>query len=266
MLQVVYIRAYVEITRLLAQYEVVIHEHSCEDFVYATEGEQEKVLEGKLVKMTTTVSVFTHKLETYKVRIQAAFRLEVQMRAHISMLVTRCGEMEATVSSLDKVRDAIHVMGVCPGLGRLAFVIPKFSGQFEMETFDLIGLTDEEIDAQANQLCEAANAGSLAQTSTSENQYVRLFYRAAESSEIMLRSIEDMPQRNNAGVPLLGTCPHCGGQDDVADGPQHTSGHERICWDPDSELSTLTKRMDCDGNLRKAVMCVQDQDYGQQPA
>merc|ERR1740138_876215 len=85
-LQVVYVRAYVEITRLLAQYETLIHSNTCDDYVWETEGGQEKILEGKLVKMTTVVSTYTHKLEAYKARIEQAVKLEVHLRAHISHL------------------------------------------------------------------------------------------------------------------------------------------------------------------------------------
>jgi hypothetical protein len=186
LLQVVYIKAYVEITRLLAQYEIIIHEHTCDDYVYQTEGQQEKLLEGKLVKMTTTVSSYHHKLEAYMVRIQQAYDLEVEMQSHIKMLTTKCGEMGATVSSLDKVRDAIHIIGVCPGIGKLTFVIPKWTGVYVKGTFDTVDLTDAEVDEAMNQLCEA-NAPN--QSSTSVPVGIRIFYRSAETSELMLRSI-----------------------------------------------------------------------------
>jgi hypothetical protein len=209
-----------------------------------------------MVKMTTTVSVFTHKLEAYRTRIQASFRLEVNLRSHIAALVSRCGEMTATVSSLDKVRDAIRVLGVCPGLGRLTFVIPKFTGQLLAEDFNSMASTDPEIDEAMNALC-ASNAPNEEPPSPA----IKYIYRAAESSELLLRSIEDMPSSNTASVPLMGTCPNCEGTPDVPDGVQHASLHSRICWDPDAEINGVTKRRDCSTG-RKAVMCVQDRDYG----
>jgi hypothetical protein len=252
----------VEITRLLAQYEIIIHEHTCDDYVYQTEGQQEKLLEGKLVKMTTTVSSYHHKLEAYMVRIQQAYNLEVEMQSHIKMLTTKCGEMGATVSSLDKVRDAIHIIGVCPGIGKLTFVIPKWTGVYVKGTFDTVDLTDAEVDEAMNQLCEA-NAPN--QSSTSVPVGIRIFYRSAETSELMLRSIEDLPTSNGADVPVMGTCPHCEGTLDEPDSVEaHASGHSRICWDPSAELNAVTKRRDCSEG-RKAVVCVEDRDYGTPP-
>jgi hypothetical protein len=260
MLQVVYIRAYVEITRLLAQYEVVIHESTCENYIYETEGQQEKVLEGKLVKMTTTVNTFTHKLTAYKLRIEQTFKLEVEMQSHIKVLAQKCGEMEATVSSLDKVRDAIHVMGVCPGLGKLTFVIPKYTGTMMKQEFDSTAQNDAQIDEIMNDLC----AKAFPDTSDQNNPHIQYWYRAAETSEIMLRSIEDMPDSNDATVPLMGTCPNCDGNKDEDDGPQHASGYARICWDPDAKLDATNKRSDCSTG-KKAIMCVQDRDYANPP-
>jgi hypothetical protein len=262
---VVYVRAYIELTRLLAQYEVSIHDHTCEDYVYETEGQTEKLLEGKIVKMTTTVTTYTHKLEAYRVRIEAAYRLQVQLRTHIVELTTQCGELDATVSSLDKVRDAIMVMGVCPGLGRLTFNIPEYTNQMLTESFNSTQLTDEEIDTAMNALCANSppdNMGLLQtqkKTSPIELTYV---LRAAETSEIMLRSIEGMPSTNTAEIPLMGTCPNCAGDDDTGDVPIHVSGHFRVCWDPSARLAQDTKRTDCTAG-RKAVMCVREQTYPQ---
>merc|ERR1719183_1365688 len=113
--------------------------------------------------MTTTITSYTEKLTLYRERIQGAITLEINLRTHIAALVQRCGEMEATVSSLDKVRDAIQVMGACPGLGRINFVIPKFTGQVLVETFNTMSATDEEIDEAMNKLCSDNAPQSLVQ-------------------------------------------------------------------------------------------------------
>jgi hypothetical protein len=255
-LQVVYVRAYVEITRLLAQYETLIHSNTCDDYVWETEGGQEKILEGKLVKMTTTVSSYTHKLEAYRSRIEHSMKLEGHLRQEITLLAQRCGEMEATVSSLDKVRDAIEVMGVCPGLGRITFVVPRYSGEAPIATFDLVNLTDAQIDQRLNNLCV-----QTLPTPAVENGMTQLI-RAAETSEFMLRSVDELPSNNIASVPLIGTCPNCEGDDDQQGGPQHVSGHSRVCWDPSAQLDASSKRTDCTGwNGRKAVMCVSEVTY-----
>jgi hypothetical protein len=61
-LQAVYIKAYIEITRLVAYYQWEITAHTCEDYVYEEEHTKEKMYEETLVKATTTVHSYTHKL------------------------------------------------------------------------------------------------------------------------------------------------------------------------------------------------------------
>lgn len=260
-LQVVYIRAYVEITRLLAEYEVIIHTHSCREYTNQIEGNKEKDMENQIVKVTKIVSEYTHKLEMYKARITSAYALEVQLRAHVKMLVTRCGAMSATVSSLDKVRDAIHVLGVCPGLGRITFIIPKSTGQYRQAQFLPTQFDDATIDAAMNALCANECASSLAQTGSDQRPAITTVCRAAETSELMLRSIQDAPATNGAGVPLMGTCPNCEGDSDDPDGAQHISGHFRVCWDDGKALTPFDKRTDCSDGGQKAVLCVEDKDY-----
>jgi hypothetical protein len=257
-LQVVYVRAYVEITRLLAEYENLIHSKACDQYVNEVEGQQEKILEGKVVKMTKTVVSYTHKLEAYKVRIEQSIRVEVQLRAHIQVLASRCRDMSATVSSLDKVRDAIHIMGVCPGLGPITFSIPKYTGHMPEAQFDLIGQTDAQIDAALSQLC--------AQTvpAPAVNNGITHKIRAAETSELLLRAVEDLPASNTGPTPLIGLCPNCDGDVDTPDGVQHASGHSRVCWDPDSKLDGPSKRNDCSTNTMKTVLCVEEITYAQE--
>jgi hypothetical protein len=245
----------VEITRLLAEYELIIHGHGCEDYVREIEGQQEKLLDGKVVKMTKTVSTYHHKLMQYKARIEESMRVEVHLRAQIQILATRCMEMSATVSSLDKVRDAIHIMGVCPGLGRINFVIPKYTGHMPEARFDLVSQTDAQIDQALNQLC-----AQTVPVPAVENGITHLI-RAAESSELILRAVEGMPSTNTGPTPLIGSCPNCDGDADVPDGVQHTSGHSRVCWDPDEVIDGSRKRNDCSTNSMKTVICVEEITY-----
>jgi hypothetical protein len=260
-LQAVYVKAYVELTRLLAQYEYELHGHTCEDFIYETEGKQEKMYEERQVKLTTTVHTYEHKLQAYQMRVKEAYHAEAVLRAHIKMLITRCKEMDATVSSLDKVRDAIHVLGVCPGLGALKFQIPRWTGVWEEAYFDTIQKTDQEIDAEMNALCAAAHADDQF---PDDHPGLRRIFRAAETSEILLRSLEDIPKINSAPTPLLATCPNCEGDedevDDDPDTPVHVSGHARVCWDPDAMLDHHGKRTGCSAG-KKSVLCVEELSY-----
>jgi hypothetical protein len=168
--------------------------------------------------------------------------------------------MDATVSSLDKVRDAIHIIGACPGLGTIEFKVPTWTGVWKEAVFDTEAKTDDMIDAEMNELC-ASNTfsdASLMETSPTTIQPLPKKYRAAETSEIMLKAIDGLPQTNTAGVPLMGTCPNCQGDPDEAGGPQHASGHARVCWQPDSFLLTQYRNTDCSSGGLKAVICVEE--------
>merc|ERR1719436_1236766 len=97
-------------------------------------------------------------------------------------------------------------------------------------------MTDAQLDAEANAICAAsppsnenlnyalsqeepseASPPSLLETSPPQPPQPTYIYRAAETSEIMLRSIEGIPAKNTAIPALIGTCPHCEGDEDEAD-------------------------------------------------
>merc|ERR1719428_36914 len=79
--------------------------------------------------------------------------------------------------------------------------------------------------------------------------------RAAETGEILARSIANMPDINSAEVPVMGTCPGCEGEKDSEDSDTHASKHSRICWDPKESLNSAQARYTCNQG-KKAVMCV----------
>merc|ERR1712113_999960 len=172
-------------------------------------------------------------------------RAEAKLRIHIQQLSLRCNSMSATVSSLDKVRDAIHILGLCPGIGRISFVTPSWAGDFAVETVDLVNVDDQGIDAALEMACKGLNQS----------------FRAVETSELMLKTVTGLPLVNTASVPLMGTCPNCEGDEDEPNGLVHVSGHARVCWDPQATLDTFNRRTDCsDANGRKAVFCVDAHD------
>merc|ERR1712187_679897 len=104
-------------------------------------------------------------------------------------------QMGATVSSLDKVRDAIHILGLCPGIGRISFATPSWHGEFAERNFDLVTMDDASIDASMEDACKQLNVS----------------FRAVETSEIMLKTVTGIPSTNTMSVPLVGTCPNCEG-------------------------------------------------------
>lgn len=252
--QHLYIKTYMEITRLVAEYEKLIHGHNCEDWVYEKEGQAEKALKQKQEQLVTTVHSWEERLHALKMRFQEARTVEVTMREHLTELVTRCQHMGATMSSLDEVRAAIAAMGVCPGLGPLNFHIPIWTHVWMEGNFDTFHKSDEQVDLELNNLCSSAHP-----VTQMPNGEIRK-YRAAETSEIMLHTLDGVPEYNTAGLPLMGTCPNCEGVEDESDGPQHASHHARMCWYPNSYLSQQGARMDCQQG-RKAVLCVEEYSY-----
>merc|ERR1712032_139254 len=98
----------------------------------------------------------------------------MMLTTHVAALTQECRNMDATVSSLNLVRDAIHVIGVCPGLGRINFITPVWyssvwvssiggggGGMLEMhikDIVDLVGLSDPDIDRHLDGMCKSVNA------------------------------------------------------------------------------------------------------------
>merc|ERR1719310_1687342 len=77
--------------------------------------------------------------------------------------------------------------------------------------------------------------------------------RAAEVGEIAEQTVEDIPETNTADFPLIGTCPHCQG-DEATNFP---SGHKRICWKQGANLTPAAKSTNC-ASGKKTLLCVID--------
>merc|ERR1712032_160657 len=89
--------------------------------------------------------------------------------------------MGSTVSSLDKVRDAIHVLGACPGLGRITFITPSWEGAYAKAELDAFFDDDQTMDLKMEDACKLVNAS----------------YRAVETSELMLKTVTGLPPVND---------------------------------------------------------------------
>mmetsp|Transcript_16977 Transcript_16977/g.37383 ORF Transcript_16977/g.37383 Transcript_16977/m.37383 type:complete len:163 (+) Transcript_16977:1-489(+) len=143
---------------------------------------------------------------------------------------------------------------MCPGLGKIVFTLPEWTGQWTEVDLDTINLSDDDVDNTMNLACQSQFSPT---TNPANPNSFPMKIRAAETSEILLRSIKGMPTTNTAPVPLMGPCPNCAGDEDEVGGPQHVSGHARICWDQGQTLSGLTRRTDCSTGV-KAVLCVKE--------
>jgi len=240
-LEQTYVKAYVELTRLVSHYENLVNSTTCEDAARETYKNRPEILKQKEDELRTLTSTLTEKIRSMKTRLEEVKNAEGLLRSQITVLTEKCQAMDDTVSSLDKVRDAIHVLEVCPGMSRAEFHIPVWTGTWVKGRFSSYQSTDAEVDAALNAKCQEVAPGS----------------RAAETSEIEQKTIEGVPPTNTASVPLMGACPNCAGDLDVVDGPQHMSGHSRVCWDPTEDLSAERRRTDCSTG-EKAVLCVTD--------
>merc|ERR1711971_669953 len=153
--EITYVKAYVELTRLVVEYEKLVNSTKCKDVVDETCDEKERPYYVELNKLTLSLTEMTEKVVDVKGRIQLGMRAETKLRAHIKILTHECQGLGATESALDKVRDVIHVLGSCPGLSRPKFHIPLWVGKWYQGLLDTTTYdTDEQIDAALTKLCQ----------------------------------------------------------------------------------------------------------------
>lgn len=245
-LEAAYATAYVQVTRLISQYEELSASTACEGAAEAAWRDRHTALQLRADQLSASLSLRVTSMASLRPNLEGAITAEERLRSNVALIAEECQALPNTTSDLGRVRDAIEALSRCPGLGRPHFAIPRSAGDFVEGSFDLSNVGDEQIDQQMDALCRGAFPAAAAGTGT---------VRAAETGELEQQSIEGMPATNTASVPLMGSCPGCAG---VADAPglaQHASGHARICWDPLAELTLASRRNDCTAG-RKAVLCV----------
>jgi TolA-binding protein len=238
-----YREAYSRIAQEISEFEAAVDSTVCEDTAQQNYQQRVDPLQKTQQELSDRLTTQTNQLASYRSRIQEAAKTEEDLRARILQLSEREETMEETVESLDRVRDAIHILDLCPGIGRLDFQLPQWVGTWVVLDVEQ-GLRDAEIDAEMYTMCRGLSSNGGVP-------------RPAETGEIQQAAVESAPETNTASVPLMGTCPGCEGTDDQESGVTHPSGHARICWDPDSTLNDAGRREDC-GHGRKAIMCVLD--------
>jgi len=244
-LQITYTRAYVDLSRVISQYAKLVLDTSCFDAANETHIQREKPLSIKIETLSTSLTTQTSSLQSYRVRIESLTRAEVKLRLLIITLTKKCAAMEETEDSLDKIRDAIHVLDLCPGLySTVNFSIPRFVGWVEIR-FDATAQSDATVDGEMNQACSALQTSLMTKAP-----------RAAETSEIEGKSVQDAPNRHT-DLRVMGTGPNDEGKSDEESGVTHVSGHARICWAGEVAINEDSKQDDCSkGPI--AVMCVVD--------
>eukprot|EP00746_Dinoflagellata_sp_MGD_P001252 gnl/MRDRNA2_/MRDRNA2_102347_c0_seq1.p1 gnl/MRDRNA2_/MRDRNA2_102347_c0~~gnl/MRDRNA2_/MRDRNA2_102347_c0_seq1.p1 ORF type:complete len:704 (+),score=162.30 gnl/MRDRNA2_/MRDRNA2_102347_c0_seq1:98-2209(+) len=243
-LQATYVKAYVELSRLANQYEELANSTACSDGIKHRYKNSKEPLEADADRLSSEVSDLVSEIEALRPRLEDATKAESKLRGQIKDLTDQCGAVAPTVSDLDKVRDAIHALSDCPGLSRVKFSLPKWTGTWVTFNQNAVASGDQDQDAAMNAACNKASTGS----------------RAAEVDEIQEQTIEGIPTANISPNPLIGTCPNCEGTSDVS----YASGHARVCWDVAQPL-TLKDRSETCGNGKKAVLCVTERTIGKVP-
>jgi hypothetical protein len=236
-LQKTYVKAYVELSRLKAEYEELANSTACVDNVLEQYKNRKIPLQKEADKLATAINEKVAELQSLRPRLDSALASEERLRKQVLKLTNQCDDLGPTVSDLNKVREAIRALSACPGLSRVKFALPKWVGTWA--TFDQNGKahTDKQQDKKMNAACNKIAPGS----------------RAAEVGEIQEQTVEGIPTTNTASSPLLGACPECAGTEDKG----FQSGHSRVCWDAEAALDFGSRRENC-ATGRKAILCVMD--------
>lgn len=236
-LEKVYVKAYVELSRLKSEYDVLANSTDCRDKIMA-EYKVRIVVEEEADRIAERIPPKQLELQKLRPQLEAAKQAETKLHDHLMTLNEQCSGLEPTISDLGKVRDMIRALSHCPGLSRAKFHLPKWTGKWATLTQDAKRQSDEQQDQAMDAACAKAAPGS----------------RAAESGEIQEQTIEGIPQSNTAPNVLIGKCPNCEGDADEA----FLSKHARVCWPKNNLLSLEDRKLDC-GKGKKSVMCVIDQ-------
>lgn len=239
-LEKVYVKAYVELSRLLQQYEDMMNSTACFDAVESKYLSQKNPLQEQADDAASVISELNEVVKALRPQLDDSKKAEEKIRSQVEHLMWSCGAIAPTASDLDKVRDAIYAMSDCPGLTQVKFALPRWTGTWAFFIQDAMSQDDAAQDEAMNQACSKTVQGS----------------RAAEVDELQERTVDGMPETNSAPNPLIGLCPNCAGNSDDT----FVSGHGRVCWDPGKKL-TLAGRSEHCGMGKKAVLCVVEENH-----
>jgi len=235
----VFVKVYVQLARLINDYE--------EQTTTGYEAEKKAVedqcrdrrqpLQEETSRLASSVTEKVKQLEELRPKLEDATDAEAKLREQVRKLTDECALLPSTTSDLDKVRDAIKALSLCPGLSwdKVRFKIPTFLGTFLDFDGDATKSTDAELDAAMTTLCQA--------TFSVSNPGVEI--RAVEVGELVQNATHNMPITNTASKPLLTACPGCEGDSDAISGATHKSGHSRICFEVGAEFKLSNARRNC---------------------
>lgn len=233
----IYIKAYVELSRLKTEYDELANSSACFDAVNAEYKDKKEPLQEAADTLSDKIAALEKKLESLRPQLESATEAEKMLRKQVKTLTNECEDLEPTISDLDKVRDAIRALSECPGLSRSKFALPTWIGDWVRIKQTKKGQSDDDLDKAMDSACKKAEKGT----------------RAAEIGEIEEATVLGIPRTNTGKVPLIGTCPNCEGDDDDS----RKSGHLRKCWRAGKALNMKEKSTNC-GEGPRVVLCVQD--------
>jgi hypothetical protein len=236
-LEKTYVKAYVELSRLKAEYEELANSTACGDTTLEQYKNRKEPLQKDANRLAAAINEKVAELQSLRPRLEGALASEKELRKHVETLTSECDDLGPTVSDLDKVRDTITALSACPGLSRVQFALPRWVGTWVSFDQNSKANTDEEQDKEMDVACNKIAPGS----------------RAAEVGEIQEQTVEGIPTTNTSPAPLLGACPDCAGALDET----FQSKHGRICWDTDVALDLSSRRENC-GIGKKSILCVVD--------
>jgi len=231
--------SYVSLTRIIEEYEVVVHSTVCEETVVEEYTRESSAIQEDANKACSLVQMTISQLQKFKFEYQASSKTEFDMEITIKNLIKQCGSLTATQTYLGDVKDTLGALGKCPGLGDVKFQLPTWTGAWAR--FDQDRSQDPSAtDSQMRAMC-SSHFGAGA--------------RPAEVGEIDSQGIEGMPLTNTADLPVLAACPNCKG--DYTPGLTAT-GYGRVCWDSGSPFTREGQRRNCGGGPR-SILCVFEQ-------
>jgi prefoldin subunit 5 len=242
-LQKVYVKTYVDLARLIQSYE----EKTTDGYEAAKTAiedqcrDRREPLQEEASKIAAQASEKIKELEELRPKLEDASDAYQKLAAQVKKLTSQCKSLPETLSDLDKVRDTIKALSLCPGLQQTKLDVPSWIKMYTKFETPAAGLSDSDYDALMRETCEKAYG----------SKYPDKILRAASVAEMEAHAILDLPLVNEAETPLIGPCPGCEGDEDAG----AKSGHLRVCWKPGANLTVGERSTQCNEGL-KSIACV----------
>mmetsp|Transcript_50530 Transcript_50530/g.110561 ORF Transcript_50530/g.110561 Transcript_50530/m.110561 type:complete len:607 (+) Transcript_50530:278-2098(+) len=213
---------------------------SCEEAVHAQLNYDLPVIHQERADHIKNVRQAQHDLVEVRHRMELLDGSLEKAEAATKEAQEECGTVAQGSKYLEQVRSLIQNMKQCPGLAGPAFTIPRFHSVVDLSSFDVLGSSEKELDAELNAACKSA-------APEDEQDAVR----AATHTELRGRLIDNLPKLNTGSLPIFGSCPGCRGEKYGA----ANSGRLRRCFQPGSKLCCKGEVLQCK-EKRVTAVCV----------